>query len=415
MHPKDINIQEFDYNLPDENIATFPLEKRDESKLLIYKNGDILESQYKSLANEIPNNSLLVFNQTKVIFARLLFYKQTGAKIEVFCLEPDSRYPDVQTAMMETGEVYWKCMIGGANKWKEDQKIYLNTEDGLTVEATMMERQEGTFILYLSWNQSDISFAEVLHKAGKIPLPPYLNRDATEQDKVTYQTMFAKEEGSVAAPTAALHFTPNLIEALKSKQIKESFVTLHVGAGTFKPVKAETMEGHDMHAEWIEVSKSLLKDLIQQLEQKQAIIAVGTTSTRTIESLYWIGCKLINGLEIDDVDHIAVPQWLPYEHNFGVTPAIDALEAILNYLKDNNFEKLVTKTQIIIAPGYKFNILDGIVTNFHQPKSTLLLLVSALIGSDWKRVYNYALEHQFRFLSYGDGSLLLNPNSNVIN
>lgn len=412
MHPSSLQIKDFTYDLPDEQIARYPLQQRDQSRLLVYRNNTFTEDTYQNIARFIPEQALLVFNQTKVIHARLLFRKPTGGRIEVFCLEPDSRYPDVQTAMLQQGEVYWKCMVGGAAKWKAGQVLELDQEaittPALNVYASLHEKAEGVYILHIYWNKSEVSaamtFAEVLHEAGKVPLPPYLNREAEQSDETRYQTIFAKEEGSVAAPTAALHFTEAVMQSFAAKQVGAAFVTLHVGAGTFKPVKSETMEGHDMHAEWIEVNRPLLQNVIQQLEQGQPVIAVGTTSSRTLESLYWIGVRLLRKEDIHFAG-IAVPQWYPYEHPADIAPAA-AYGAILDYLQQQQAEKLVTRTQIIIAPGYDFRIVNGLVTNFHQPQSTLLLLVAALVGDSWRELYTYALEHQFRFLSYGDGCLL---------
>ncbi len=413
MHPSSLQIKDFTYNLPDEKIARYPLKQRDQSRLLVYKNETFTEDIYQNIARFIPEQALLVLNQTKVIHARLLFRKPTGGRIEVFCLEPDNRYPDVQTAMLQQGEVYWKCMVGGAAKWKAGQVLALEEEktgkDTPKVYATLHDRADGVYILRLHWNDTPestarMSFAEVLHYAGKVPLPPYLNREAELNDEDRYQTIFAKEEGSVAAPTAALHFTEEVMQSLAVKQVEPAFVTLHVGAGTFKPVKSETMEGHDMHAEWIEVTPQLLQDVLVKLKEGQAIIAVGTTSSRTLESLYWIGVRLIRKEQVI-FSGIAVPQWYPYEHPSDI-PATDALSALLDYLQQQQYHKLVTRTQIIIAPGYDFRVIKGLVTNFHQPQSTLLLLVAALVGKAWRNIYSYALEHNFRFLSYGDGCLL---------
>ena len=413
MHPSSLQIKDFTYDLPDEKIARYPLQQRDQSRLLVYKNDTFTEDNYRNIARFIPGQALMVFNQTKVIHARLLFRKPTGGRIEVFCLEPDNRYPDVQTAMLQQGEVYWKCMVGGAAKWKDGQVLELEKEErsgAPDVYASLQERAEGVYILHLFWNKeaghsnADMSFAEILHHAGKVPLPPYLNREAEQTDEHRYQTIFAKEEGSVAAPTAALHFTEEVMQSFSAKQIAASFVTLHVGAGTFKPVKSETMEGHDMHAEWIEVTQQLLLDISDKLKSGQPVIAVGTTSSRTLESLYWIGVRLIRKEQIN-FSGIAVPQWYPYEHPADI-PAAAAFAAILDYLQQQRYDKLVTRTQIIIAPGYDFRIINGLVTNFHQPQSTLLLLVAALVGQSWRDIYAYALAHDFRFLSYGDGCLL---------
>lgn len=406
MHPKYLQIADYTYHLPDERIAKYPLQERDSARLLIYDNGQIAESTYRDLAGQIPAGTLIVFNQTRVVHARLLFKKPTGAQIEIFCLEPGDTYADIQTAMLQKNAVQWKCLVGGAAKWNNGLVLEMKVtpEDGpaFSLYAAMAERQGGAYLLQLTWDNPTLTFAEILHYAGKVPLPPYLNREADKGDEATYQTMFAKEEGSVAAPTAALHFTPRVVDDLHAKGIQTGFVTLHVGAGTFKPVKSANMHGHDMHAEWIEVNKTTIQQVIIMLDK--GIMAVGTTSLRTLESLYWIGCKLLAGGNISP-GGIAVDQWMPYEQETEVTAA-DALQAIVNWLDDNNITKLVTRTQILIAPGYTFRIIKGLVTNFHQPHSTLLLLVAAIAGPGWKDLYNYALQHHYRFLSYGDGCLL---------
>jgi S-adenosylmethionine:tRNA ribosyltransferase-isomerase len=403
MHPRELKIADYTYELPDDRIAKYPLKERDASKLLIYKEGQISEDNYHQLDKHLPEGTLLVFNQTKVVHARLLFQKATGGTIEVFCLEPAGVQADVQTAMLQKEKARWKCLIGGAGKWKHGMMLTHTFPDhGFVLSAEIVAREAGSFTVELSWDNPSLSFAEVLHVAGEVPLPPYLHRNAEASDEERYQTIYAKEEGSVAAPTAGLHFTESLMEKIRAKHIAPGFVTLHVGAGTFKPVKAETMEAHEMHSEWIEVDLDALHQLIAHLER--GIVAVGTTSLRTIESLYWIGVKLIEH-SVPDFGGIAVAQWDPYEISTTVTPA-HALNAIIDYLLKNQLRKLITRTQILIAPGYEFRIIKGLVTNFHQPQSTLLLLVAALIGEDWRRVYDHAMRHDFRFLSYGDGSLL---------
>jgi S-adenosylmethionine:tRNA ribosyltransferase-isomerase len=407
MHPSLLQIKDFTYHLPDAKIARYPLSERDASKLLIFEGSKITEDVYRNLDQYLKENTLLIFNETKVIHARLLFQKVTGAKIEVFCLEADERYADVQTAMLQHGEVYWKCLVGGAAKWKDEQVLQLSEANelatALQLKATIAERQQGYFILKLNWNEK-YSFAEALQIAGKVPLPPYLNREAEVEDKDRYQTIFAQHEGSVAAPTAALHFTTSLLQRLSEKQVRTGFVTLHVGAGTFKPVKSDIMEGHDMHTEWLEASPGLLQQIITQLEQDLPVVAVGTTSLRTLESLYWLGVRL-HREDIDSLEGIAVPQWYPYDKDSELT-AIESYNTILQYLQDQSLNKIIIRTQIIIAPGYQFKVIQGLVTNFHQPQSTLLLLVSALVGKAWREIYEYALMRDFRFLSYGDGCLL---------
>lgn len=401
-HPTLLRIEDYTYDLPDERIAKYPLEVRDASKLLIYKDGHIKEDSYRNISAHIPAETLLVFNQTKVVHARLLFQKSTGSTIEVFCLEPHQQYADIQTAMMEKRTVLWNCMVGGAAKWKQDMVLTLTHQTpAFVLSAQINERNADSFTIEFSWD-NDMSFAEVLHFAGKVPLPPYLHREAEAADEGRYQTIFAKDEGSVAAPTAGLHFTDAVIDSLKQKNIDTAFVTLHVGAGTFKPVKSGTMLEHTMHAEWIDVDIATIEMLIAHLDK--GIVAVGTTSMRTLESLYWIGVKTIYGFN-PGRDEIAITQWEPYELA-GDTKPEKALQTILTWMQETGQNRLVTRTQILIAPGYTPKIIKGLITNFHQPRSTLLLLVAALIGKNWRDVYNYALDKDYRFLSYGDGCLL---------
>jgi S-adenosylmethionine:tRNA ribosyltransferase-isomerase len=404
MHPKDISIFDYTYHLPDEKIASYPLPERDASRLLIYKEGKITEDIYRNIATQIPEGSLLVFNNSKVIEARILFQKSTGGVVEIFCLEPDTRYNDVTSAMMQKGSVYWKCLIGGASKWRQGHLLEKNIAVGntqLLLSARYVDKTADAFIVELSWQPSSLSFAEVLHLAGAIPLPPYIKRKPESSDAGRYQTIYAREDGSVAAPTAGLHFSPEIFEKLKANKIQSAHLTLHVGAGTFKPVKSEKMSGHEMHAEFIDVSKNTLQELIDNLDR---IIAVGTTSLRTLESLYWLGAKISKGLQPDS-SPLMVTQWEPYEEE-GKLSAKEALITLLQWLEENKTDRLITKTQIIIAPGYKPKLVKALVTNFHQPQSTLLLLVAALIGEGWKEVYEYALRNDYRFLSYGDGCLL---------
>lgn len=406
MHPKELSIKDFTYELPDERIARYPLAERDQSNLLIYRNGQISETIYAELAEHIPANSLLVFNNTKVVEARLLFEKPNGGKIEIFCLEPHEQYGDITTAMLQKGKVLWKCLVGGAKKWKEGAlilRIEKYDSSAITLTARKIEQYADAYLIELSWDDPNMSFAELLHVAGVIPLPPYLNRAADETDQERYQTIYAKHDGSVAAPTAGLHFTDSLFAKLTQKNICHAFVTLHVGAGTFKPVKSATMQDHEMHAEFIDVSAAFIEQLLQQTEGP--VIAVGTTSLRTLESLYWLGVKTKLDPYISS-ETLTITQWEPYELAQHTISAAAALTALLVWLQQNRTERLVTKTQIIIAPGYTFRIVKGLITNFHQPQSTLLLLVAAITGNNWKNIYQYALDHQFRFLSYGDGSLL---------
>ncbi|RYZ53414.1 MAG: S-adenosylmethionine:tRNA ribosyltransferase-isomerase, partial [Sphingobacteriales bacterium] len=356
---------------------------------------------YRRIADHLPSDSLCFFNQTRVVNARLRFRKPTGGQIEVFCLEPDESYPDVPTAMASSGSVLWKCMIGGAGKWKQGQVLTLELGD-LVLNAGIAARQPGFFIVRLSWKPEGLSFAEVLEQAGTVPLPPYMQREADSNDTLRYQTVFSTSEGSVAAPTAGLHFTPGILDELAAKGIQPDFLTLHVGAGTFKPVKSATMEGHEMHAEWIEVSRTSIELLMNK--NSGPVVAVGTTALRTLESLYWIGAKLHAGIGVN-FQGVAVEQWDPYYDDSTCTLQ-ESLTALMAYITENDLQKIITRTRIIIAPGYKMRVVSGLITNFHQPESTLLLLVAAHIGDDWHKVYDYALQHRLRFLSYGDGSLL---------
>jgi S-adenosylmethionine:tRNA ribosyltransferase-isomerase len=407
MDPRKISIHDFTYDLPNEQIAHHPLPRRDESRLLVYKSGEISEDRYFNIAGHLPDNSLLVFNNTRVVEARILFTKPTGGQIEVFCLEPDHQYPDITTAMLQKGSVHWNCLIGGASKWKAGQVLTKPFEGGL-LEARFVQKLENSFIIEMSWEPDHLSFAEVLHAAGLIPLPPYIKRAPEKEDLERYQTIYAIEEGSVAAPTAGLHFTERIFQSLGEKNIYRAYVTLHVGAGTFRPVKSDTMEEHDMHAEFIDVTVSLIEELIAQ--DSSGVIAVGTTSLRTLESLYWIGVDLLNNDAEIHRDY-ELGQWFAWDNLHVSISKKESLEAIKNYLLRNEKDRLITKTRLLIMPGYTFRMVDALVTNFHQPQSTLLLLVAAFIGEDWKKVYRYALENQFRFLSYGDGCLLFREDS----
>jgi S-adenosylmethionine:tRNA ribosyltransferase-isomerase len=403
MHPKALSISDFTYDLPDDRIARFPLAERDQSKLLVYRDSQISETVYASLAEELPENSLLVFNNTKVVEARLLFQKSSGSTIEIFCLEPHEQYADITSAMLEKGKVWWKCLVGGAKKWKEPVLCKEIAGAGIVLSAKKIEQRADYYTIELSWSDAKLSFAELLHSAGALPLPPYLNRVAEESDKERYQTIYARHDGSVAAPTAGLHFTDAVFASLAQKKIDHTFVTLHVGAGTFKPVKSATMEEHDMHAEFIDVPLSVIEKLLQQWPG--TIVPVGTTSLRTIESLYWLGVKTILHPDVQPAA-LYLTQWEPYQLNYENISVSLALQSLINWMQQHQLQKLLTKTQVIIAPGYQLKIAKGLITNFHQPQSTLLLLVAAIVGKDWKRIYRYALEHGFRFLSYGDGCLL---------
>lgn len=393
----DIAIKDFDYDLPSERIAKFPLEERDKAKLLVLNKNVIQEKTFFELPDLLDKDSLLIFNETKVVHARLFFQKTTGSIIEIFCLEPTSPN-EIQIAMAQKGEGYWLCFIGNNKKWKEDSlsKTIIHNGKEITLSAKRESQKDNAWIVKFNWTK-EYSFAEVLSIMGVIPLPPYLNREATNEDNEDYQTIYAKQEGSVAAPTAGLHFTEKTFEDLKQKKIASNFITLHVGAGTFKPVSSELIIDHVMHAEKVAVSKQVIQNLIEHLDKK--IICVGTTSVRTIESLYWHGVKLIENKD-EDIE-IDISQWEPYQKEENITPR-QALEAILDRMNRENVDLLCGQTQIIIAPTYKYRIVKAVVTNFHQPKSTLLLLVSALIGDKWKDCYKFALENNFRFLSFGD-------------
>lgn len=402
--PRTLSIKDFTYLLPDERIAKYPLAERDASKLLIYKDSHVSEDSYRNIADHIPNDSLLVFNDTKVVEARLLFQKKTGGIIEIFCLEPHQQYPDITTAMQQHEKVLWHCLIGGASKWKRGQllekKINYDSND-LILNARYIEKAGDSFLIELSWNNPALSFAEVLHLFGAIPLPPYIKREAEASDADRYQTVYAHYEGSVAAPTAGLHFTNAVFKNLKQRNIDTDFLTLHVGAGTFKPVKSEIMQDHEMHAEYFTVSKSFIQNLLDHLGKD--IIAVGTTSLRTLESLYWLGVKQST---VQNQQPREITQWEVYNYNKETISTREALQNLFNWMNERGLDQVSAKTQIIIAPGYQFKIVSGLITNFHQPQSTLLLLVAAFIGDNWRKVYDHALENNFRFLSYGDGSLL---------
>lgn len=398
---KDLSIEAYDYPLPDDRIAKYPLAERDASKLLVLKDNVIGESQFKHLGEFLPKDALLVFNETKVIRARLQFHKTTGSRIEVFCLEPEQDY---QMAFSACSPVRWKCLVGNAKRWKEGRLSMGLTVEGekVTLFAERMAHNDQYSEIEFSWTPENLSFAAVLEAAGEIPLPPYLHRDAEPDDRDRYQTVFARYDGSVAAPTAGLHFTQPLIAKLRDEGFGFDEVTLHVGAGTFRPVSTETIGEHAMHSETIIVRKSLIENLIQQLGKP--VIPVGTTSTRTLESLYWIGVMLKE--QGDELRPLHVEQWFPYEEHAPLS-ASDALQGILAYLDKYDLTRLEASTALMIAPGYQMRVITGLITNFHQPKSTLLLLVSALIGERWKDCYRFALDHGFRFLSYGDSCLFL--------
>lgn len=402
--PRNIAIEHFTYPLPDEQIAAYPLESRDQSKLLIYENGACKHDVFRSLSAHVPGNSLMVLNDTRVVEARIIFYKPTGAKIEVFCIEPGDAYPDIVTALSQRRSVEWKCLVGRSSSWKHQSTIDKILPGHIKLSARIVSKHHEYFTIQLSWTAEDLTFAEILHLAGDTPLPPYIKRKAEHGDAERYQTVYAQHEGSVAAPTAGLHFTPAVFDDLEAASVSRGYVTLHVSAGTFKPVKTDTMLGHDMHSEFFEVKRSLIEQLLDAITLNRAIIAVGTTSMRTIESLYWIG-TVVHENENISMNDLNLSQWHPYDHDSAL-PAQDALAALLAWMNHHNKSSLLSKTSLLIAPPYKFRIADILITNFHQPRSTLLLLVAAFVGENWKDVYDYALENDFRFLSYGDSCLL---------
>ncbi len=402
MHPQNLSISLFDYPLPDHRIARYPVQPRDSSKLLQYKNGRIEDHQFTDLPALLPAGTTLLLNQSKVIPARLRFVKPTGGAIEVFCLNPDAQYASMEDALLQKGEVWWQCLVGGASKWKAGQSLQLS-HNRLTLTATGQRIEGANFRVHFQWDNPALDFLTALQHFGDIPLPPYLGRATEAADDETYQTVFAQFAGSVAAPTASLHFTDAVLEALRRQGTQIATTILHVGAGTFQPVKSENMAGHAMHAEWIAIDIPLVEKLLAGITTGP-IIPIGTTALRTLESLYWIGAKLACRKTVNFAGE-AVTQWEPYEETTTRVSAKEALEALLKYLQTAG-GPIRTRTAILIAPGYTFQLAGGLVTNFHQPRSTLLLLIAALVGEEWKRIYEHALEHDYRFLSYGDSSLL---------
>ena len=406
MHDiKKIQIDEYNYPLPEHRIARYPLAQRDASKLLVVQGKVIAEDRFQKIANLLPLNALLILNETKVVQARLRFQNANGAAIELFVLEPHEQNLDYQLAYAKQSPVVWNCLIGNSKRWKSGVltlKIELE-ECEVILKAERLEKLDDLSVVQFSWSDPQLSFAEVLNAAGEIPLPPYLNRKAEPADKERYQTVFARQDGSVAAPTASLHFTPELMTDIKAAGHDFAKITLHVGAGTFKPVSTSEIGDHQMHAEQIVVQKTTLLQLIEAIEKP--IITVGTTSMRSIESLYWLGVMVAEQGMGQRAFHLA--QWFPYEEHSELPDAATALKNLLNYLDFHQLESFKATTALMIAPGYDFKIVKGLITNFHQPKSTLLLLVSALIGEQWKAAYQYALENDFRFLSYGDSCLFL--------
>lgn len=404
MNPEEISMDDYQYDLPADRIASHPLNKRDSSKLLLFLNKEISETRFNEIDKFLHSGDLLVANQTKVVQARLVFSTSSGARLELFCLEPGDSGMELVHAMQTKGSVEWKCMAGNLRKWKPDEVLFMRPDlaEGLEMEARLLVREEGFVRVLFSWKPINLSFAELLEKLGKVPLPPYLRREADAEDKERYQTVFASLEGSVAAPTAGLHFTEEVLNKLAEKGIQQALLTLHVGAGTFKPVSAERLKDHDMHRE--EIIASL--DLIGQVAGCESnLISVGTTSLRTLESLYWTAVKgMTEGSLQEKID---VDQWYPYGfHEEDLPDRKSAFSYLYSEMQEKGISELKGHTRLLIAPGYKVRSADFLLTNFHQPGSTLILLVSACIGDSWKQVYKYAIENDFRFLSYGDSSLL---------
>ena len=409
IDPKHIHISDYQYPLPDERIAKFPIAQRDHSKLLVYRHGEVGEDVFYHLPDYLPKDSLMVFNNTKVIQARMHFRKSTGALIEVFLLEP-AEPSDYELMFQTAGHCAWYCLVGNLKKWKEgslERECIINNAP-CVIRATRGPIHGTSYRIDFDWD-GDASFAEVIDAMGELPIPPYLNRETQESDKTTYQTVYSKIKGSVAAPTAGLHFTEQVLQAIDAAGIDREELTLHVGAGTFKPVKSEEIEGHEMHTEFISVRRSTIQKLI---DHSGSAIAVGTTSVRTLESLYYMGLKVMQNPGLSE-EQLHVAQWEPYEEVRGErlevrdVSAIESLKALGDWMDTRGLEVLHSSTQIIIAPGYDYHIVKMLVTNFHQPQSTLLLLVSAFVKGDWRKIYDYALVHDFRFLSYGDSSLLI--------
>ena len=391
MAKEPIYIADYNYDLPDERIAKYPLKERDHSKLLVYRDGEVSEDRFYNIGDYIAPGSLLIYNNTRVIQARLEFHKPTGARIEIFCLEPlDPR--DYQLSLGSTTGCTWKCMIGNAKKFRDESLEFREEKLGVSLRATKVAQNGNTYSVRFEWNDKKVSFAEILDAIGELPIPPYLNRKTEESDKTTYQTVYSRIKGSVAAPTAGLHFTQKVLEDLRQRGIETDELTLHVGAGTFLPVKTKDANEHIMHTEIISVPRATIAHILDKLGR---VVAVGTTSMRTLESLYFMGCKKAG----------SVSQFEPYERDYPMSTR-EALQSLLDWMDETGQETLHAETQIMIKPGYEFHVVDQLITNFHQPQSTLLLLVSAFVKGDWMRIYEYALSHDFRFLSYGDSSIL---------
>ena len=399
--PRYIKIKDYTYVLPEDKIARYPLAERDSSKILIYRSGNICHDVFSNLSNYLDKSDILVYNETRVIRARLIFRKHTGANIEIFCLEPVTP-SDYERNFASRDVVEWKCLVGNQKKWKGGKlKMDIQYEGRkASLYAEEIEKQGSESLVRFSWDNRQMSFSQILDIAGHVPVPPYLNRNDEDIDKSRYQTVYSKEDGSVAAPTAGLHFTEKVLSDLKRKGVDTVSLTLHVGAGTFVPVKTETAGGHSMHIEHFKVGKELIENIIER-----RVIAVGTTSLRTLESLYWLGHKISRGI-VPSPSDIHLEQWYPYD-NVADADYDKYLETLLKYMDHNRLEFIEARTGIIIVPGYRVRIAKGLITNYHMPGSTLLLLVAAFTGDDWKKIYEYSLENGFRFLSYGDSSLLL--------
>jgi S-adenosylmethionine:tRNA ribosyltransferase-isomerase len=410
MKPLNVSInfpklEEIDYVLPEERIAKYPLENRHDSKILVYNKGSILDTNFQKISEALPKHCLLVFNDTKVIRARLIFHKKSGAPIEIFCLEPFEP-AEYETAFSTTRSGKWKCLVGNLKKWKDEEllrHVIINKQE-VRINARKIEVYPDCQIIEFVWSADNVSFADLLESAGETPIPPYLKRDSEPLDQYRYQTIYAQANGSVAAPTAGLHFTTDVIASIKEKGMQMLSITLHVGAGTFRPIYTDSINNHIMHSEHFIISRANIELLLQF---KGNVIAIGTTSVRTLESIFWCGVKLLNNKEVFGRDiHIDQWEWTKFSGKYSV---YDSLTALLHYMDKFQLSTLQGSTQLMIIPGYGFNLIDGMVSNFHQPKSTLLLLVSALIGKDWKKVYHHGLMNQYRFLSYGDSTLLLKP------
>ncbi len=400
---REINIAEYDYPLLPERIAWYPAEKRDGSKLLISTVEKNSQAYFSDIENFLPDKALLIFNETKVVQARMVFHKSSGAKIEIFCLEPIKPVSEVQTAFAQRPPVTWKCLVGNSRRWKSGElstTIPLNGKD-ITITALRTAQHDGHSEVEFHWDDGTIVFARVMEQVGATPLPPYIHREAEENDKSRYQTVYARNDGSVAAPTAGLHFTDAILENLKRKGIRQERVTLHVGTGTFKPVSSETIGSHEMHTEQVMVAKETIKALLSK--ERRSIIPVGTTTARTLESIFWYGAKL--HLAVTASQYLEVAQWDPYEEEYNNVSTEDSLKAILQMMEEHNMDYLKGATRLLIAPGYRWHFADALITNFHQPKSTLLLLVSSFIGERWKSAYDFAMKEDFRFLSFGDSCL----------